>query len=134
LRELDNRKPDDVLPDLSAVASDYSIAKQQKIARDLLDRSLSRLTAKDLKAKFTDEVPEVLASAARVASQKNYHWEKDLVELLADDSADVRKAAHQALVKLNPRVDFGPKDDADEVARTRAIKKWRDWAANQGVR
>jgi hypothetical protein len=134
LRELDNRKPDDVLPDLGAVASDDSNAKQQRAARDLLDRTLSRLPAKDLSAKFADEVPDVRASAARVAAKKGLHWEKALVDLLADDDGDVRQAAHQALVRLNPRIDFGPKADADEVARTLAIKKWRDWLAGQGVR
>jgi hypothetical protein len=134
LKELDNRKLEDVLPDLGAVAADDSNTKQQKMARELLDRSLSRLTAKDLKAKFTDEVPEVRAAAARVAAQKSWHLEKELVELLADDNADVRQAAHQALIRLNPRIDFGPKDDADEVARTLAIRKWRDWLAKQGGR
>jgi len=76
----------------------------------------------------------VRASAARVAAQKGWHLEKDLVDLLADDNSDVRQAAHQALVRLNPRTDFGPKDDADEMARTMAIRKWRDWLARQGAR
>src|SRR5262249_48004699 len=116
LKELDNRKLEEYLPDLGAVAGDDSNPKHQRIARDLIDRSLSRLTAKDLKAKLTDELPEVRAGAARVAAQKNWHFEKDLIDLLADANTAVRQAAHRALVKLNPRVDFGPKNDEDETA------------------
>jgi hypothetical protein len=134
LKELDKRALDDILPDLGAVAADDGNANQQKVARDLLDRTLSRLTTKDLTAKFADEVPEVRASAARVAAQKNWHVEQDLIDLLADDNVEVRQAAHQALVRLNPRVDCGPKDDADEVARVLAIKKWREWLTRKGVR
>jgi hypothetical protein len=134
LKELDTRRPEDVLPDLGTVAADDSNTKHQKAARDLLDRTLSRLPADDLKTKLSDDVPEVRASAARVVAQKGWHWEKDLIELLADDHGEVSQAARQALVRLNPRIDFGPKDGADEAARTSAIQKWRDWLARQGDR
>jgi hypothetical protein len=59
---------------------------------------------------------------------------EDLIDLLSDEESKVREAAHNALVRLSRGKDFGPKPDANESARTLAIKKWRDWWAKQASR
>jgi hypothetical protein len=131
LKELESRRTDEILPDTSAVAADDSNAKPQRLARDLLERRLGRLPLKAFKEKFKADEVEVRAAAARVAGKKFVHVEKELIDLLTDDSAYLRKTAHQALVRLNPRIDFGPKADDDATEREAAVQKWREWLAKQ---
>ena len=51
----------------------------------------------------------------------------ELIDLLADDDARMRDAAHQALVRLNNGTDLGPKAKASETERAEAVRKWREW-------
>jgi len=47
---------------------------------------------------------------------------------------DLRQAAHEALVTLNPGVDYGPIKNADSKERAEAARKWHDWLARQNGR
>ena len=58
----------------------------------------------------------------------------DVVELLDDDEAAVREAAHQALVRLNRGTDLGPDTKASRTERSAAVEKWREWWANRDGR
>jgi hypothetical protein len=89
---------------------------------------------KVIKKKLKDEQGAVRAAAALAAGIERHHLGGELVGLLSDPSAEVRKAAHQALVKLNGGTDLGPKKDATSLEREQAVKKWRDWWDNQQSR
>jgi hypothetical protein len=69
-----------------------------------------------------------------VVGKRGLHFERELIDMLADDNADVIQAAREALIKLNPRVDFGPERNADADERTTAERKWRDWLAKKEKR
>jgi hypothetical protein len=133
LTELGRRRGDQVIGALGSAAATYD-GDVQKLARDLLNRQLSALKTDALKAKLKDDRAEVKAAAARVAANKGLHWEAELIELLTDDEEEVRKAAHQALVKLNKGTDFGPRDSASAPERKEAALKWQAWLDRQNGR
>ena len=134
LQEMEKRPPGDVLVDLGAVAADGSNAKLQKWARALLDDYFYRRESDDLKKSLREGPLEVRAAAARAVAKKKLHLERELIDILAVVSADLRQTARQALVHLNPGVDFGPEAEDEPAARTRAVTKWREWLARQGER
>jgi hypothetical protein len=128
LQSLAERNDDEALAELAKAASSKDKPTQQR-AQDLLTKVLSRQSTEALKDKLkhTDEV--IRATAARVVGSKRLPLGADLIDLLSDDAAEVRQAAHQSLVRLNHGTDLGPAADADEAERAAAIKKWRDrWA------
>jgi hypothetical protein len=129
-RELDSRRAEEVIPDLGSAASDSDDKVRQR-ARELLDRTLSRLPAKELQTRLKDEQTEVRSSAARVAARKELHFERELIDLLEDDNPEMRQTARRALTRLNPRTDFGPDGKANAEERAAAVRKWRDWLARQ---
>jgi hypothetical protein len=90
--------------------------------------------SKVIKKKLKDERVAVRAAAAQVAGMERHHLGGELIGLLSDQSAEVRKAAHQSLVKLNGGTDLGPKPDASSLEREQAVKKWRDWWDKQQSR
>lgn len=130
LTELGQRRGESVISALGSAAATYE-ADIQELARDLLTRQLSSLSAKELKEKLKDDRAEVRAAAARVAASKKLPLEKELIDLLTDDEANVRRQAHQALVTLHPGTDFGPTDAAAEKERKEAQQKWRSWLAKR---
>jgi hypothetical protein len=134
VRELQQRPRDQLLADLGSAAGDASNPKGRQGARELLGTYLSRQGTGILKENLKHEAPEVRAAAARVVGNKGLRFGDDLIDLLADDGADVREAAHQALVRLNRGTDLGPERDAGEDGRAAAVRKWRDWWARQGGR
>jgi hypothetical protein len=130
LMELEQRQGDEVIAALGTAATSYE-AEIQQLARDLLLRHLSRQTNTVLKDKLKDDRAEVRAAAASIVGSKGLRLGSELIDLLADENARVRDAAHLALVRLNRGVDFGPKASASETEREAAIKKWREWWAKQ---
>jgi hypothetical protein len=130
LTELGRRPGEESIGALGAAASLYD-GETQKLARDLLKRQLTGLSSKTLKAKLKDDRAEVRAATARVAADKGLHWEDQFIELLTDDEAVVREAAHQALVKFSKGKDYGPRQDAPAAERKEAVQKWRAWLAQQ---
>jgi len=73
--------------------------------------------------------PEARAAAAKAVGRRGVHFEKELLELLSDESAVVQQAAHRALVQLARGQDFGPAIDATDHERAEAIRRWREWLA-----
>lgn len=133
LTELGQRRGDAVLGALGSAATTYD-GEIQQLARDLLTRQLSGLSAKELKDKLHVDRAEVRAGAAGVIGNKGIHAESELIESLSDPEAVVRRQAHQALVRLSRGTDFGPKEDATEAERTKAQQQWRAWLARQNGR
>jgi len=134
LKDLEKLPLDEVLADLGAAAANSANPKAQQQTRDLLDQFFSRQSPQTLQKHLQTGLVEVRASAARVAGTKGMHFEKELIEFLADVDPDLRQAAHEALVKLNPGIDFGPKKNAEGKERTEAVRQWRDWLAKQNGR
>jgi len=130
LRELAERDDDEAVAELAQAASSKD-REMGTLGRESLARFLSRQDADKVKEYFKNDRAVVRATAARVAGTRRLALESELIDLLSDDISEVRSAAHQALVTLNPKTDFGPSPDADEGERTAAIKKWRDWWAKQ---
>jgi HEAT repeat protein len=100
---------------------DYSV-KREKLALQLLLRiekqkrfiKTEELTRKlwnkpipFLLEKLTDPDPTVRWVAVQIISRKRIPAEKELIKLLGDPKAEVREAAHHALVRLGRTIDFG---------------------------
>ncbi len=126
LTELEKRKGPEVLAGL-VTGTASSDRETQELARDLLDSHLQRQPEAVVKQKLKDAHPEVRQSAARVAAARMPNLGGDVIDLLTDDVAAVRAAAHQALVLLGRGEDFGPEVGADKAACAEAQKKWRGW-------
>jgi hypothetical protein len=133
LTELGRRRGDAAIGALGAAATTYE-GDIQKLAREQLSKLLSNLSTATLKDKFTDDRAEVRAAAARVAASKGLHLESQLIDLLKDEEKVVRQAAHDALVKLNKGIDYGPKAGASPEERKEAEQKWRAWLTKQNGR
>jgi len=133
LTELGRRRGEPVIGALGSAAATYE-ADIQELARDLLTRQLSSLSAKELTGKLKDDRAEARAAAARAVASKGLHLENELIDLLMDEEPFVRRQAHQALLSLHPGTDFGPRDAATEAERKDAQQKWRGWLAKRGSR
>jgi hypothetical protein len=126
LVELEGRKGKEV-PDGLAVGCANTDPDTRKLARDLLDRHLIRGGADFVKEQLTSNNPEVRQSGARAAADKFPALASYVIELLADDRAEVRAEAHAALVRLAKSEDFGPDADASAEQRQQAQARWRAW-------
>jgi hypothetical protein len=133
LTELGQRQGDEVINALGAAAASYE-GDVRDLARSLLASNLSRQTMSVLKAKLQDDRAEVRAAAAKAVAAKVPALGGDVIDLLKDDDAAVREAAHQALVRLNRGTDLGPEPKGSDSERALAIEKWRDWWAKKGGR
>jgi hypothetical protein len=131
LTELGRRRGEPVIGALGSAAATYD-GEIQELAHDLLTRQLSALSANELKEKLKEDRAEVRAAAVRVVGSKGLHLERELIPLLDDEEAVVRRQARQALITLSKGQDFGPKDDATDAQRAEAQAKWRGWLAKQG--
>jgi hypothetical protein len=131
LAELGQRRGDLALAALASAAAASYDDDMKKFAREQLTRSLSRLPVKELKEKLKDDRPETRAATARLAGEKQLPWGDGLIELLQDDAALVRQAAHQALVRLNKGEDLGPAKEDDATEWAAAVAKWKAWWANR---
>jgi hypothetical protein len=127
IAELEKRKGPEALAGLATVAGGSSDKEMRQQARDLLDKYLLRQDDTYLKQRLKDDIAEVRQSAVRVIAAKAPKLGRDVIDLLDDDVALVRAAAHQALVLLSSGEDFGPTQDAAKADRTAAQKQWRAW-------
>jgi hypothetical protein len=129
LSELEKRDGPEVINGLATAAQSFD-SEVASIGRDALDRYLARRGETAARASLADNRSEVRKSAARVVAAKLPRLARDLIPLLGDESADVREAAHTALVKLAKGKDFGPPSArSDESARKEAQHRWREWVA-----
>ncbi len=133
LRELETRKDEEAITALGAAAGSYD-KDVRDLARDLLDKNLVRQGVRVIKDRTKDDRAEVRASAARVIGGKSLKLGDELIDLLGDENAAVREAAHAALVKLSKGTDLGPAKDATADERAAAVKKWRAWWERQEKR
>ena len=89
-----------MLDGLTVAATSYD-SDTQKLGRDLLDRHLARQPAAFVKARLADEQAAVRLAAVRVVTAKFPALATAVIDRLADDDAEVREAAHTALVRLS---------------------------------
>jgi hypothetical protein len=81
--------------------------------------------------KLKDADPLVRWVAVNIISRKRIPAEKELIELLSDPVAEVREAAHQALVRLSRGTDFGPRLMDSPAKIQQASKRWTAWLEMQ---
>src|SRR5262249_15749792 len=94
-------------------------------AQDLY-RKLWRESNPELVAKLQNSDPWVRWLAATAIGRKGIHVEKELIQLLNDPFAQVREAAHQALVRLARGTDFGPLVADPQPKIQQAMKRWEE--------
>ncbi|HEY7426154.1 MAG TPA: hypothetical protein VH682_18125 [Gemmataceae bacterium] len=133
LTELEKRRGKEVLPGLANAAASYD-KDIQKLGRDLLYNHLARQTEVIVKEKLKDDLVEVRKAAMRVVAAKMPRLTGELIDLLEDEQAEVRAAAHDALVKLSRGEDFGPTADASKEQLADAREKWWTWWNRKGRR
>jgi hypothetical protein len=133
LTELETRRSEEAITALGAAAGAYE-GDVRDLARDLLDKNLVRQGVRVIKERTKDDRAEVRAASARVIGGKSLKLGDELIDLLGDDNAGVREAAHAALVKLGKGTDHGPAKDATTEERAAAVKKWRAWWEKQEKR
>jgi hypothetical protein len=126
MSELVLRDGDDVVRALASAAATRD-REVGPLGRSALVRHLSRQSRKEIKEKLKDDRVAVRAAAAQVVGKKRYPLGAELIDLLSDPAPDVRKAAHQALIKMARGKDYGPKGDRSDAERAEATKKWRAW-------
>jgi hypothetical protein len=131
LAELVVRDGDEVISALHSAAATKD-REVGPLGQSALVRHLSRLSSEKVKDRLKDERVVVRVAAAKTAGLKRYPLGAELTDRLGDTSPEVRRAAHQALVKLARGADYGPKPDASEGERAEAVKKWRAWCDRQG--
>ena len=126
LLELEKRRGKEVLSGLANAAGSYD-KEIRKLGRDLLERHLARQGEAVVKEKLRDELVEVRLAAVRVVVARMPRLTSELIDVLADEQAEVRTAAHDALVKLSRGEDFGPAAGASNEQIVAAQDKWRSW-------
>jgi HEAT repeat protein len=94
-------------------------------------RKLANESVPALIAKLQDPDPAVRWSAAILVAQKRVHAEKELIQGLSDPVAEVKEAAHQALIRLARGTDFGPKPADSRAKIEQAIQSWNSWLLAQ---
>lgn len=125
LAEADKRKLFDVL----VIAAARPETEAKEIGESFLDKHLEQKSGPQLKDLLKHGKPEARAAAAKAIGKRGLHFEKELINLLDDDSAIVQQACHVALVQLARGQDFGPAADATPSERTESIRLWRAWLA-----
>jgi hypothetical protein len=130
LIELEKRRGKEVLPGLAHAAGSYD-KDIRKLGRDLLERHLARQTEAVVKEKLHDELTEVRLAAVRVVAARMPRLAGELIDLLGDEQAEVRAAAHDALVRLARGEDFGPSADAGKEQTSADQERWRSWWARK---
>jgi hypothetical protein len=132
LTELEKRSGDEALAALAAAATSYD-AKAQQFARGLLAGHLARQAAEVVRERLKDGREEVRAAAAQAAGAKRLMLGAELIDLLTDEDARVRRSARQALIQLNRGADLGPRGDS-AADREQAAKQWKAWWDRTGGR
>jgi hypothetical protein len=133
LSELSRRRGEEATTALASAAASRD-GLVSRLGRLYLTSRLTRLSSTAIKQKLKDKDAEIRTSAALVVGARKYPLAEELIGLLNDKSALVRKAAHKSLVKLARGKDFGPEQDASESERRLATEKWRMYWARQSDR
>jgi hypothetical protein len=84
-----------------------------------------------LVAQLRDPDPWVRWAAVMLIGRKHLHEEKELIQLLWDPVAEVRVAAHQALVRVARGTDLGPNPMDSPAKVQQAIQRWNSWLEAQ---
>jgi len=130
LREAAKRGDDQSVVELAHAATSKDKDTRQ-LGQELLTQVLSAQDADKVKEALKNKRAIVRSTAARVVGDQQFPFGTELINLLSDESSEVRDAAHQALVRINGDKDFGPGADSSNAERLAAIKKWREWWAKK---
>jgi hypothetical protein len=110
--------------------------RKQVDQKELLEKLVRDMATEDeaaLKIKMLDPQPLVRLVATHAVGKRRLHYEMELIHQLADTEAQVREAAHQALVRISRGADFGPTAGAGPKDLVKAICAWQEWQHWQEV-
>ena len=100
-------------------------------AREALFQRYLRMTPRTLRSRLVDGDPETKLAAAKAAAEQGATDAiPELVELVADSNATIRREVHRVLCALSGE-DFGPLDDATAAEQVVAKQRWRRWSAGR---
>lgn len=100
-------------------------------ARTALFQRYLRMTSRTLRSRLVDGDPETkLAVAKAAAEQGAKDTIPELIELVVDSNAEIRREVHRALCALTEE-DFGPAESATTVEQVVAQQRWRRWSASR---
>lgn len=73
-------------------------------------------------------------AAEAIGEIKAIKGAEDLVPLLSDSNAGVRKAAREALMKIADGKDFGPVDYSNPENVKKSQSNWKQWLLEKGMK
>jgi hypothetical protein len=129
LVEIEKREGPKVPEALGMVAGGSYESDVRELAQSLLTKHVARQKPDVIKSLLKHERSEVRAAAAAAAPK--HRLGAELIDLLNDDEAAVRREARAALVRLSGGADHGPSANASASERAEAIRQWRQWWAGE---
>lgn len=100
-------------------------------AREALFQRYQRMTSRTLRSRLVDGDPETKLAVAKAAAEQDAKDAiPELIELVADSNAAIRREVHRALCSLSGE-DFGPAKEATAAEQVVAQQRWRRWLAGR---
>ena len=133
-QELGRRGDHESLQGLGLFAvSFYPEVKEPSIK--LLKEKMRKLKTSELQEFLMDPNTLLRQKAAEAIGEiKAIKGAEDLVPLLSDSNAGVRKAAREALMKIADGKDFGPVDYSNPENVKKSQSNWKQWLLEEGMK
>lgn len=133
-QELGRRGDHESLQGLGLFAvSFYPEVKEPSIK--LLKEKMRKLKTSELQEFLMDPNTLLRQKAAEAIGEiKAIKGAEDLVPLLSDSNAGVRKAAREALMKIADGKDFGPVDYSNPENVKKSQSNWKQWLLEKGMK
>lgn len=133
-QELGRRGDHESLQGLGLFAvSFYPEVKEPSIK--LLKEKMRKLKTSELQEFLMDPNTLLRQKAAETIGEiKAIKGAEDLVPLLSDSNAGVRKAAREALMKIADGKDFGPVDYSNPENVKKSQSNWKQWLLEKGMK
>ena len=114
-----------------AEAIGFLDGEMKEKAREALFQRYLRMTSRTLRSRLVDGDRETKMAVAKAAAEQGAKDAiPELIELVVDSNAELRREAHRALRLLTDE-DFGPADGATAVEQVVAQQRWRRWSAGR---
>jgi hypothetical protein len=106
-------------------------AQNLSLKTEQLWRKLQADSDTELVAKLQDRDRQIRYLVTVILGRRRVHAEKELIERLSDPVAEVREAAHHALIRLCRGTDLGPSIRDSQASIQPAIRRWTRWLEAQ---
>lgn len=126
IAEAEKRKDNQRL-DVLGIAAERKEKDIQNLARGLLRKQTDDASEENLRKLLTHARPEVRRAAIASTEARGMSMGDALIDRLLDDDAGVRRAAYEALLRMNSGASVATWDDTSPGHRIAAVEKWREW-------